>query len=100
MISQIKKSFDKIIVGKAIWKLMMVPGFLFGKAVVIMAKTTIEKLQRIENRERKYHLGVGCYTMVESLRGEIGTSMMLSRIMETILLYVVDRTHSLAASKT
>ena len=55
-----------------------------------MAKTTIEKLQRIENRVWKYLLGVGGYTTVESLRGEIGTSMILSRIMETVLLYVVD----------
>ena len=48
VISHIKKSFDKVIVWKAVWKLMMVPGFLFGKAVVMIAKTTIDKLQRIE----------------------------------------------------
>ena len=41
VIPQIKKSFDKVIVGKAIWKLMMVPGFLFGKAVLVTVKTTI-----------------------------------------------------------
>ena len=33
---------------------------------------------------------MGGYITVESLRGEIGTSMMLTRIMETVLLYVVD----------
>ena len=33
---------------------------------------------------------MGGYTSVESLRGEIGTSMMLTRIMETVLLFVVD----------
>ena len=27
---------------------------------------------------------------MESLRGEIGASMMISRIMETVLLYVID----------
>ena len=90
VIPQIKKSFDKVIVGKAIWKLMMVPGLLFGKAVVVTAKTTIEKIQRIENRVWKYLLGLGGYTTVESLRGEIGASMMISRIMETMLLYVID----------
>ena len=26
LIPQIKKSFDKVLVGKAIWKIMMVPG--------------------------------------------------------------------------
>ena len=48
VIPQIKKSFDKVIVRKSIWKLMIVPGLLFGKAVVVPAKTTIEKIQRIE----------------------------------------------------
>ena len=55
VISQIKKSYDKIIVGKAIWKLMMIPGLLFGKAVVVTAKITIEKIQRIENRVWMIH---------------------------------------------
>ena len=82
VIPQIKKSFDKVIVGKAIWKLMMVPGLLFGKAVVVTAKTTIDKIQRIENSVWKYLLGLGGYTTVESLRGEIEASIMISRIME------------------
>ena len=90
VISQIKKSFDKVIVGKAIWKLMMIPGLLFGKAVVVTAKSTIDKIQRIENRVWRYLLGLGGYTTVEALRGEIGASMMISRIMETMLLYVID----------
>ena len=38
----------------------------------------------------KYLLGLGVYTTVESLRGEIGASMMISRIMETMLLFVID----------
>ena len=90
LIPQIKKSFDKVVVGKAIWKLMMVPGLLFGKTVVTTAKSTIDKIQTIENKVWRYLLGLGGYTTVESLRGEIGTSMMQSRIMETMLLYVVD----------
>ena len=69
---------------------MMVPGFLFGKAVVTTAKSTIDKIQTIENKVWRYLLGLGGYTAVESLRGEISTSMMQSRIMETMLLYIVD----------
>merc|ERR1711874_605431 len=38
LISQIKKSVDKIIVGKAIWKLMAIPAILFGRAVVATSK--------------------------------------------------------------
>ena len=69
---------------------MMVPGLLFGMAVVVTAKTNIDKIQRIENRVWKYLLGLGGYTTVESLRGEIEASMILTRIMETMLQYVVD----------
>ena len=90
VISQVKKSFVKDVVGKAIWKLMMVPGLLFGKAVVVTAKSTIEKIQRIENRVWKYLLGLGGFTTVEALRGDIGASMMLTRIMETMLLFLID----------
>ena len=45
VISQIKKSYDKVTMGKAMWKLMMVAGLLFGKAVVVTSKSTIEKIQ-------------------------------------------------------
>ena len=50
----------------------------------------IEKLQRIENKVWRYLLGVGGYSTVEALRGEIGASMVKSRVMETMLLYMVD----------
>ena len=72
------------------WKLMMIPGILFGKGVVVTAKSTIEKIQAVENRVWKYLLGVGGYTSIESLRGEIGASMMTSRIIETMLSFVID----------
>ena len=75
VLSQIKKSADKVIVGKAIWKLMAIPALLFGRSVVTSTKTNIEKLQRVENRVWRYLLGVGGYSTVEALRGEIGASM-------------------------
>merc|ERR1711874_267732 len=72
IVSQIKKSCDKVIVGKAIWKQMTLPSILFGRAVIAISKTNIEKIQRIENRVWKYLLGIGGYSTVETLRGEIG----------------------------
>merc|ERR1711874_356717 len=83
-LARFKKCFDKVIIGKAIWK-MSLPGILFGRAVVVTSKTAIEKLQRIENKVWRYLLGIGGYSMVEALRGEIGASMVKSRIMETML---------------
>ena len=35
-------------------------------------------------------MGIGGYATVEALRGEIGASMVKSRIMETMLLYMID----------
>ena len=90
IISQIKKSCDKVIVGKAIWKLMSLPSILFARAVVTTSKTNIEKIQRIENKVWRYLLGIGGYSMVETLRGKIGASMVKSRVMETMLLFLVD----------
>merc|ERR1712055_1041743 len=88
LLSQIKKSADKVIVGKAIWKLMAIPALLFGRAVV--TRGNIDKSQRIENKVWRYLLGIGGYSTVEALRGEIGASMVKSRIMETMLGYILD----------
>ena len=69
---------------------MSLPSILFGRAVITTSKTSIEKIQRIENKVWRYLLGIGGYSTVETLRGEIGASMVKSRIMETMLLFVVD----------
>ena len=68
IISQIKKSADKVIVGKAIWKLMAIPAILFGRAVVTTSKNNIERLQRLENKVWRYLLGIGGYATIEALR--------------------------------
>ena len=90
LLAKIKRSADKVIVGKAIWKLMAIPAILFGRAVVTTSKKQIEKLQRLENKVWRYLLGIGGYSTMETLRGEIGASMVKSRIMQTMLMYVVD----------
>ena len=69
---------------------MAIPSILFGRAVVTTCKNNIEKIQRIENKVWRYLLGIGGYAAVEALRGEIGASVVKSRIMETRLLYMVD----------
>merc|ERR1711913_190487 len=57
---------------------------------ITTSKKQIEKLQRIENKVWGYLLGIGGYATMEALRGEIGASMVKSRIMETMLLYMID----------
>ena len=65
----------------------MVTSLLFGKAVVVPAKSTIKKIQSLENRVYKNLIGVGGYVTIAALRGEIGASRMESRIMEIMLMY-------------
>ena len=88
VMAEVRKSADKVIVGKAIWKQMAVPSIMFGRAIVPTSKTKIEALQRKENKVWRHVLGIGGYSTVDALRGELGASMVKSRVMETTLQYV------------
>ena len=90
IMAQVERSYDRVTVGKAMWKQVMVAALLFGKAVVVAIKTTIKKIQAIENRVYRYLLGVAGYATIASLRSEIGASRMETRVMETQLLYAKD----------
>merc|ERR1711874_588169 len=50
----------------------------------------IEGLQRLENRVWRFLMCIGGYSTVDALRGEMGASLVSSRVMETMLLYVID----------
>ena len=88
LMAEVRKSADKVVVGKAIWKLMSIPAILFGRAVVPTCASKIEKLQRLENRVWRFLLDIGGYSTIDALRGEMGASMVKSRVMETTLQYV------------
>ena len=88
VMAEVKKSADKAVVGKAIWKLMSVPSIMFGRAVVPTCNTLIGALQRRENKVWRYLLDIGGFSTVDALRGEIGASLVRSRVMETTLQYV------------
>ena len=70
--------------------MMHIPAILYGRTVVTTSDTNIKKLQRIENRIWRFLLGVGGYSTIETLRGEIGASLVKSRIMETSIAYILD----------
>ena len=90
VMGEVRKSADKAIVGKAVWKQMAVPSILFGRAVVPTSNTLALNLQRKENMVWRHILGIGGYSAVASLRGEVGSSMMRTRIMDSTLQYVRD----------
>ena len=70
--------------------MMYIPAIMYGRTVDTTSETNITKLQRIENRIWRFLLGIGGFSTVEALRGEIGASMVKSRVMETSLGYILD----------
>merc|ERR1712121_114452 len=86
--SEVSRSADKALVGKALWKQVQVPSILFGRAVVPTCNTLAEKLQRKENKVWRHNMGIGGYSTVAGLRGEMGASLMKTRVMKTTLQYV------------
>ena len=83
-----------VVVGKAIWKSMAIPATLYGRAVIPTSEENIKKLQRIENRVWRYLLCIGGYSTIEGLRGEIGASSVKSRIMESMLAFIINTNKS------
>ena len=88
IMSEVSRSADKALVGKAIWKQVSVPSILFGRTVVPTCNTLAEKLQRKENKVWRHTMGIGGYSTVAGLRGEMGASLMKTRIMKTTLQFV------------
>merc|ERR1712033_141138 len=88
VMGNVRKSADKAVIGKAIWKQGSVPSILYGRAVVPTSKTLTKELQENENRVWRHILGIGGYSTVATLRGEVGSSLMKTRIMDNTLQYV------------
>merc|ERR1712121_113003 len=88
IMGNVRKSADKVIIGKAMWKQKSLPAILYGRAILPTPKYIEKELQEDENRVWKHVLGVGGYSTVAALRGEIGSSLMRTRIMNNALQYV------------
>merc|ERR1711888_492281 len=56
--------------------------------MVPTSKTLTENLHKRENMVWRHILGIGGYSAVASLRGEVGSSLMKTRIMDSNLQYV------------
>ena len=90
LIKEIGKCYDRTSVGKVMWKQVLLAAVMYGKAVVTHSEAEIRKVQTIEYRVYRYLIGVGGYTTVAALRSEVGASKIISRVMETVLLFVKD----------
>jgi hypothetical protein len=78
---------SKIMIGKTLWKSMVLPSLLYGVGVMDITKKEVNKLQVIENRVYRAMLGAPRHIPVCMLRAEIGSSMMRTRIIKTKINY-------------
>ena len=86
--SVIARSCDKMTIGKAYWKSIVIPTLLYGTATLDWTESEIQELQKVENQVWRSILKAPNYTPCAVLRGEIGSSCMESRIIKTKLKYL------------
>ena len=83
----IEKSCNKILIAKTFWKGVALPSIMMGNQAANLSQTQINKLQIIENGVYRKILGGAHSTVLETIRGDIGASLMESRIMENKILF-------------
>ena len=84
----IYRSSNRLLIGKVFWKNVVVPKLLFAITVIPLNEDFICKLQRIENKTYRSIFCAPRYTPICALRGEIGSSIMKSRIHKNKMNYV------------
>ena len=87
---KVSSSYDKVTIGKALWKQVIVSKVMFARGVLIQSKEDLGKAQKIEYGVYRHLIGVAGYTAIEAIRGEIGASLMETRQMEASILFIKD----------
>ena len=75
----IGRSSNKILIGKTYWKSVALAEVMYGTEVIPLNKKEIEDLQKAENYAYRQMLGAPKYAPICTLKGEIGSSSMISR---------------------
>ena len=82
------KCVNRMLIGKTYWKNMIIPKLLHGTGVMTFNAKEIGELQREENAAYRRVLDIRRKnTPISALRGEIGSSLMATRIMESKILF-------------
>ena len=82
------RSINRLLIGKTFWKSIALPSVLQNIGIIPFTDDEIGKFQVIENSVYKKILGGKNGTPNVTLRGEVGTSMMKTRFIETKLLMI------------
>ena len=93
--SIIEKSCNRLMVGKTYWKCGALPGILKGAELMNFTKKQIKDFQNMEYRVYRIIFGAMGSTPLPALRGEIGASLMESRMIKNRIMF----TKSLKESK-
>jgi len=83
----VEKSVSRLIIGKTYWKNVALPSFLHAMNVVSWTGEEMKNLQKIENGAMRKIMSARSYTPICVLRGEIGMSLMETRIIRSRLKY-------------
>ena len=82
------RSSNKLLIGKTYWKNVCIPRLLFASSVIPMNQEFIQNLQKSENRAFRCLFNAPKFTPICSLRGEVGASLMISRLHKNKLNYL------------
>ena len=77
--------------GRIWWKGAIVPGMMTGAAVMEYTADQVKKMQTVENSVYRQLLGGSCiygYPANAGVRGEIGSSTVKARMIQTRLIFV------------
>ena len=86
--SIVARSCNKILIGKTHWKSLALPSVLYGTNIMSVTEGEMKRLQTIENGVYRQILGAPKYAPNSTLRGEIGASLMSTRIIAGRIQYV------------
>ena len=84
----IHKCVNKMLIGKTYWKNVVIPSILQGIGIITFTKKEINELQRIENEVYRKILDAKSYTPISTLRGDVGSSRMRTRFIESKLVLI------------
>ena len=87
-VAVIEKCCNKILIGKTFWKGVALPSILMGNQVANLNLTQVNEPQILENGVYRKILGAAHGTVLKTVKGDIGASLMESRIMENKILFV------------
>ena len=86
--SVIERSCNKLLIGKTLWKSIVLPSVLYDTNIINLTEDNINELQKIENSVYRSILGAAHYSLNVTLRGEIGASLVKKRVINGRINYI------------